>query len=178
MHYMSPEQLGAEDEDGNDIRVTLQSDVWSFGCTLLHMLTGMMPWTDSTTGAPLSEKKVLTKVAVRMRAPPLTNLPATTPDALRALLSECLQPLARDRPRFGGDAGIAARLRALAAQERQRELEVSECVVCMDKERSHIFVPCGHRCVCEECSAMVMRAAQPRCPYCRAPATSSIQTFG
>ena len=61
--------------------------------------------------------------------------------------------------------------------ERQRELEEPECVVCMDKERSHIFVPCGHRCVCEECSAMVMRAAQPRCPYCRAPATSSIRTF-
>ena len=171
MHYMSPEQLGAEDEDGNDIRVTLQSDVWSFGCTLLHMLTGMMPWTDSTTGAPLSEKKVLTKVAVRMRAPPLTNLPATTPDALRALLSECLQPLAGDRPRFGGDAGIAARLREIAADE-------SECVVCMDKKRTHIFLPCGHRCVCAGCSFLVMRAAQPLCPYCRAPASSSVQTFG
>jgi len=187
--YMPPEQLGAEDEDGNDIRVTLQSDVWSFGCMLLHMLTGMMPWTDSTTGAPLSEKKVFSKVAVRMRAPPLTHLPTATPDALRALLGECLQPLAGDRPRFGGDAGIAARLREVAAQERQRELDdveahavqlaadESECAVCMDKTRTHSFVPCGHRCVCRNCSGVVMRAAQPCCPVCRAPATSSIQTF-
>tara|TARA_B110000208_G_scaffold120643_1_gene147336 strand:- start:162 stop:578 length:417 start_codon:yes stop_codon:yes gene_type:complete len=137
----------------------------------------MMPWTDSMTGASLSEKKVMTKVALRMRAPPLTNLPGTTPDALRALLSECLQPLADDRPRFGGEAGIAARLRELAAQERKREKEEPECVVCMDKERSHSFVPCGHRCVCKECSALMMRAAQPRCPYCRTLATSSMQTF-
>ena len=189
MHYMSPEQLGAEDEDGNDIRVTLQSDVWSFGCMLLHMLTGMMPWTDTTTGAPLSEKKVFSKVAMRMRAPPLTSLPAATPSSLRALLRECLQPLAGDRPRFGGDEGIAARLREVAAQERQRELDdaeahavqlaadESECAVCMDKTRTHSFVPCGHRCVCRDCSGVVMRAAQPCCPVCRAPATSSIQTF-
>ena len=116
-----------------------------------------------------------------MRAPPLTNLPATTPDALRALLSECLQPLADDRPRFGGDAGIVARLRELrvAAQEPQRELgaEESECVVCMDKTRTHSFVPCGHRCVCAECAALVMRAAQPLCPNCRTPASSSLQMF-
>jgi len=171
VHYMSPEQLGAEDEDGNDIRVTLQSDVWSFGCTVYHMLTGMMPWAASTTGAPLSEKKVMSKVALRMRAPPLTSLPAATPDALRALLSDCLQPRAGDRPRFGGDAGIAARLHELAADD-------SVCVVCMDKERTHIFVPCGHRCVCEECAALVMRTAPPRCPYCRAGVSEVIQTFG
>jgi hypothetical protein len=48
----------------------------------------------------------------------------------------------------------------------------------MDKERTHIFVPCGHRCVCEACAALVMRTAPPRCPYCRAGVREVIQTFG
>ena len=183
VHYMSPEQLGAEDEDGNDIRVLLQSDVWSFGCTLLHMLTGTMPWTDSRTGAPLSEKKVMTKVALRMRAPPLAGLPAATPDALRALLSECLLPLAGDRPRFGGDEGLAARLREMndaEAQVREEERAASDytaggdealCVVCLDAERTHAFLPCGHRCVCEGCLGL------SHCPICRAVATGTLRVY-
>ena len=47
--------------------------------------------------ARVGEKKVLTKVAVRMRETPLTSLPAATPAALRALFAECLQDLARDQ---------------------------------------------------------------------------------
>jgi hypothetical protein len=50
----------------------------------------------------------------------------------------------------------------------------TECVVCMDETRSHAFVPCGHRCVCEECSGVLMATAQPRCPVCRAPAMATM----
>ena len=175
MQYMSPEQLGAEDEDENEIRVTLQSDVWSFGCTLLHMLTGALPWMKSD-GRSMSDNRVTANVGVRMRAPPV---PASVPDELRALLKECLQPLAGDRPSFGGDDGIAARLYALSnpAVVAVDEEEESECVVCMDKPRTHSFVPCGHRCVCAECSALVMQTSPMLCPCCRAPARESIQTF-
>jgi E3 ubiquitin-protein ligase KEG len=175
VQYMSPEQLGAEDEDENEIRVTLQSDVWSFGCTLLHMLTGALPWMKSD-GRSMSDNRVTANVGVRMRAPPV---PASVPDELRALLKECLQPLAGDRPSFGGDDGIAARLYALSnpAVVAVDEEEESECVVCMDKPRTHSFVPCGHRCVCAECSALVMQTSPMLCPCCRAPARESIQTF-
>lgn len=39
----------------------------------------------------------------------------------------------------------------------------SECVVCFEVTRLLIFVPCGHVCCCEQCSAGVNQ-----CPLCRA----------
>lgn len=38
-----------------------------------------------------------------------------------------------------------------------------ECVVCMDREPTHAFLPCGHKATCGECSTLV-----DRCPNCRA----------
>ena len=37
------------------------------------------------------------------------------------------------------------------------EEEDSSCVVCMDDECTHVFVPCGHVCVCATCAEAVMR---------------------
>ena len=116
VHYMSPEQLGAEDEDGNPLRVTLKSDVWSFGCTLLHMIIGKLPWINQTTGLPMSETKVKTNVITYRRSPKLTSVPASAPPALHELLVACLEPLAADRPAFGGDGGISARLKAVLSE--------------------------------------------------------------
>ena len=43
------------------------------------------------------------------------------------------------------------------------------CVVCMDNERSCLYVPCNHLVVCVECDAnVIMAAAQPCCPMCNA----------
>ena len=39
------------------------------------------------------------------------------------------------------------------------------CVVCMDNERSCLYVPCNHLAVCVECDAGIMAASQP-CPMC------------
>ena len=39
------------------------------------------------------------------------------------------------------------------------------CVVCMDNERSCLYVPCNHLAVCGECDAGIMAASQP-CPMC------------
>ena len=39
------------------------------------------------------------------------------------------------------------------------------CVVCMDRERSCLYVPCNHLAVCGECDAGIMAASQP-CPMC------------
>ena len=39
------------------------------------------------------------------------------------------------------------------------------CVVCMDRERSCLYVPCNHLAVCVECDAGIMAASQP-CPMC------------
>lgn len=41
------------------------------------------------------------------------------------------------------------------------------CVICMDHERSHAFVPCGHLIICNECAQKpcYVRAEAP-CPLC------------
>merc|ERR1711965_153579 len=39
------------------------------------------------------------------------------------------------------------------------------CVVCMDNERSCLYVPCNHLAVCVECDADIMAASLP-CPMC------------
>lgn len=36
------------------------------------------------------------------------------------------------------------------------------CVVCMDRNKTHVFTSCGHACVCEACSSNI-----DTCPLCR-----------
>ncbi|KAK3758802.1 hypothetical protein RRG08_030613 [Elysia crispata] len=46
----------------------------------------------------------------------------------------------------------------------------SECAICLDKESSVIFLPCGHVCCCAECARQVKE-----CPLCRAPITAKVK---
>ena len=48
----------------------------------------------------------------------------------------------------------------------------AECVVCMDKPLEMVFVPCGHICVCEECSAQITR-----CPICRSRTQMAVKVY-
>ena len=53
------------------------------------------------------------------------------------------------------------------------------CVVCLDKEKSHAFFPCGHMCVCEACVETVTSLAPEKrlCPICRVPIDTSNRIF-
>jgi len=53
---------------------------------------------------------------------------------------------------------------------------VNECVVCMESEKSHILVPCGHQCVCEVCAVNLVSTKQA-CPVCRAPVLQVIKVY-
>ena len=47
------------------------------------------------------------------------------------------------------------------------------CAVCFLGVRQVAFLPCGHRCACEECVMHIVRASDfPRCPLCRQHANS------
>ena len=50
----------------------------------------------------------------------------------------------------------------------------TKCVICIDSERTHAFVPCGHRCVCDLCS----RVVPATCPLCRKPVKSRMRIYG
>eukprot|EP00419_Tripos_fusus_P037832 CAMPEP_0172786758 /NCGR_PEP_ID=MMETSP1074-20121228/206107_1 /TAXON_ID=2916 /ORGANISM="Ceratium fusus, Strain PA161109" /LENGTH=367 /DNA_ID=CAMNT_0013623773 /DNA_START=162 /DNA_END=1266 /DNA_ORIENTATION=- len=54
--------------------------------------------------------------------------------------------------------------------------EDQQCVVCLTAEKTHAFVPCGHRCVCGSCGIELLKGARP-CPICRAQAQSILQIF-
>jgi hypothetical protein len=47
-----------------------------------------------------------------------------------------------------------------------------ECVVCMDRPLEMVFVPCGHICVCEECSSQISR-----CPICRTRTQMAVKVY-
>ena len=47
------------------------------------------------------------------------------------------------------------------------------CVVCMDALKTHIYVPCGHLCVCESCSMV----SGQHCPVCRSYSSTVLRVF-
>ena len=71
-----------------------------------------------------------------------------------------------------------------AAEEQVAEEQVaaggetcaSECCVCLDNEKSWIFIPCGHMCVCKGCAHDIMLDSR-ECPLCRQTTTAIFQVF-
>jgi len=50
----------------------------------------------------------------------------------------------------------------------ENAMEQNLCIICMDKQKNSVFVPCGHECVCHPCGDKFMRqAASKLCPLCR-----------
>jgi len=49
--------------------------------------------------------------------------------------------------------------------------EGRECVVCWSRKSVVALVPCGHVCLCQQCSAL------PECPMCRAPVSSYLRVY-
>jgi rubrerythrin len=43
--------------------------------------------------------------------------------------------------------------------------ESHHCVVCTDKDATHAVVPCGHKCMCLDCSGILVARGDP-CPVC------------
>tara|TARA_B110000208_G_scaffold93717_1_gene117705 strand:+ start:221 stop:838 length:618 start_codon:yes stop_codon:yes gene_type:complete len=107
----SPEQLAGEDADGNPLRVTMQTDVWSFACTLVHALTGVPPWWDAANNTLRTAMYVIRKVSIERLAPPELGLALALPDVspeLNVLLSECFAFDANYRPAFFSERRTSA----------------------------------------------------------------------
>ncbi|XP_006887371.1 PREDICTED: baculoviral IAP repeat-containing protein 3 [Elephantulus edwardii] len=61
----------------------------------------------------------------------------------------------------------------LPVEEQLRRLqEERTCKVCMDKEVSIVFIPCGHLVVCKECAPSLRK-----CPICRGTIKGTVRTF-
>ncbi|NXE20579.1 BIR7B protein, partial [Ardeotis kori] len=61
----------------------------------------------------------------------------------------------------------------MSAEEQLRRLQEERmCKVCMDRDVSVVFVPCGHLVACGECASNLRL-----CPICRAVIRGSVRTF-
>src|SRR5262245_43050061 len=89
--YMSPEQTRGQAADR-------RSDVWAFGCVLYEMLTGKPAFSGATTSDTIA--------TILTRQPDWTQLPASTPPAVRRLLQRCLHKDHRQRLRDMADARL------------------------------------------------------------------------
>ena len=47
------------------------------------------------------------------------------------------------------------------------------CIVCWVELRTHLVIPCGHKCLCEACSATIGE----QCPMCRGPKVGVYRVF-
>ena len=89
--YMSPEQARGK-------AVDKRADIWAFGVVLFEMLAGRRAF----EGDDIS----ITLAAVMMKEPEWSALPATTPWALRRLLTRCLKKDPKARLRDIGEARL------------------------------------------------------------------------
>jgi len=64
---------------------------------------------------------------------------------------------------------ITAERNAASVSSKQKgKSKTKECVVCMEKPVRRIMLPCGHPCLCDDCSTYsVLRRLKRKCPECR-----------
>jgi Tol biopolymer transport system component len=102
--YMSPEQARGTPVDK-------RTDIWAFGCILYEMLAGRRPFAGETPTDAIA--------ATIERDPNWSELPATTPATIVALLRRCLEKNPVRRLRDIGEARVALE-HALEASNRAR----------------------------------------------------------
>jgi eukaryotic-like serine/threonine-protein kinase len=89
--YMSPEQARGK-------AVDKRSDIFSFGCMLFEMLTGVMPFRGETVADSIG--------ATLHKELDLAFLPPSTPPTIRLLITQCLTKDKSNRLRDIGDARL------------------------------------------------------------------------
>ncbi|KAG2447061.1 hypothetical protein HYH02_007812 [Chlamydomonas schloesseri] len=101
--YMAPEAL-----DARNCIITHHSDMYSYGIMLYEMLAGARPWRG------LNMLQIARAVCERQARPRLEDLSeARCPQALRALVSQCWDPVPERRP---SAAEVAKQLAIMVAQ--------------------------------------------------------------
>ena len=61
----------------------------------------------------------------------------------------------------------------------QTDIRIKQCIVCMEKNVSMVFVPCGHPCLCDSCASdEAMNRMKWKCPECRSLVSEVIRFFG
>ncbi|KAK1570931.1 hypothetical protein Q3G72_009243 [Acer saccharum] len=109
-HYTAPEAWEPVKKSLNlfwddAIGISAESDAWSFGCTLVEMCTGSMPW------AGLSAEEIYRAVVKNRKLPPqyASVVGVGIPRDLWKMIGECLQFKGSKRPTFSAMLAIFLR---------------------------------------------------------------------
>ncbi|GMH30498.1 hypothetical protein Nepgr_032341 [Nepenthes gracilis] len=109
-HYTAPEAWEPVKKSLNlfwddAIGISAESDAWSFGCTLVEMCTGSIPW------AGMNAEEIYRSVVKARRLPPqyASVVGVGIPRDLWKMIGECLQFKASKRPTFGDMLAIFLR---------------------------------------------------------------------
>ena len=49
----------------------------------------------------------------------------------------------------------------------EENMDQALCIICIANKKNTVLVPCGHLCVCHECTTGILKANPPKCPVCR-----------
>jgi len=83
-------------------------------------------------------------------------------------------------PKSGSAAEVKIPQRKPAIHDGGKESELEnddqECSICLANERTHVLIPCGHRCVCEGCATKLQQTTR-QCPLCTADFIQSFKVF-
>ena len=91
---------------------------------------------------------------------------------LEAMLAEAEKTAALDG-RYHAAGGSHA-----GKQHEEPEPEPARvCVVCLDREATHAFIPCGHQCVCGADGEAIMQQPVKLCPVCRVPSECIVHIY-
>ncbi len=94
----------------------------------------------------------------------LQNLPVCAAEFIKLVVKK-MRYRKKVRAEVAEQETATAPAAAAPTDDTEDEDDSKICVVCMDEDRTHAYVPCGHFCVCGTCAAEV----PDTCPMCRAP---------
>jgi hypothetical protein len=176
-------------------RISAACDIYAFGVVTLEILTSRKAY-DDTLDPPsvvhaFEEAEEDRSMSGFLDSRVEVGWTEETASGLARLAKGCLQGRSVRRP---ATAAVSATLLAEcekypllppppvapSAAEGGGGEESPCCVVCMVAPRSHVFIPCGHQCVCGECSTEMLRrgrGARVLCPVCRRASTSVMQIY-
>lgn len=87
----------------------------------------------------------------------------------------------RSRSKKANTPGPADNVEDLLLEQVEREREDKLCVICQDREKCIMILPCRHLCICQDCQLRLMqRTDQPHsrtCPICRKNVKQTIKAY-
>ena len=54
---------------------------------------------------------------------------------------------------------------------------LGKCIGCCKYDVSHVYAPCGHAALCEDCGAKNLAISPTSCPLCRQPFTNFMRVY-